>query len=269
MAGTYTFHNKFHRANHHTLISDNQIDAGLDPIASAEYPFYGIFYNIVSDQNKTFSIPTDSYQWWSAYTTMRSYSASWMLTRSLYTTVSSLSNNWNNGYESYLLVKANSGNWTNAYTTVSSYSAEWGSPYLMFTNKPQVYTHSKTFSGQLLQLAKIVNEQTGLEADIPGLSSYAWNLNTQQVAFHTLEKNIILYNPDSETMVNGGLYTLVFTQNGNNEYDVEFDTQYRFNGLQQFNNIVNKSLSGITIINFICVNDLMLGEVTYLNGNFA
>lgn len=273
MAGSYTFHNKFHRANHHTFKADDQIDAGLDPIASQEFPFNGIFYNLVTDAKKTFTIPTDSFQWWSAYTTVGSYSGSWMLTRSLYTTVSSLSNNWNKGYEGYLLLRSNSGNWNAAYTTVSTFSASWGSPYLMFTNKPQVYTHSKTFSGQNLQLATTLNLQTGEETAIPGLSTFKWDLNTQQIAFITLDKNIYLFNPDTESMVEGGLYTLVVTQQNNSVvgagYDILFDTQYRFNSLQQFNNIVNKSLSGITVINFICVNGLMLGDVTYLNGNFV
>lgn len=269
MAGSYTFHNKFHRANHHTFIADDQIDAGLDPIASAEFPFNGIFYNLVTDARKTFVIETNSFEWWSAYTTMGAYSATWMLTRSLYTTVSSLSDNWNNGYEGYLLLRANSGNWDNSYTTISTFSASWGSPFLMFTNKPQIYTHSKTFSGQQLQLAKILNLETGEETDIPGLSSYKWDLNTQQVAFHTLDKDITLFNPEPETMVQGGLYTLVVTQKSNDGFDITFDTQYRFNSLQQFNNVVNKTLSGITVINFICLNDFMLGDVTYLKGNFA
>ena len=261
MAGSYTFHNKFHRANHHSLITSDQIDAGLDPIASREYPFLGIFYNTLTDQERTYTIETNSFQWWSVFTTVLGNSASWMLTRSLYTTVSSLSNNWNYGYQGYTTLSANSANWHNSYTTISSFSAEWGSPYLMFTNKPQVYTHSKTFSGQYLQIDTLY----------PGMSTMSWNLNTQQVAFINLEKNLFLNNPEEDTKIEGGLYTLVIRQKNNLVpnvgYDIEFDNLYRFNGIKTFNNVVTKTLSGITIINFICVEGFMLGDVTYLSGN--
>jgi len=37
------FHSKFHRQNHHTYISPTNPDAGHDPIASPEQPFYGDF----------------------------------------------------------------------------------------------------------------------------------------------------------------------------------------------------------------------------------
>jgi hypothetical protein len=69
------------------------------------------------------------------------------------------------------------------------------------------------------------------------------------------------------------MYTLVVTQNNpsvfNSGYDLEFDKLYRFNSVQTFKNVVNTTLSGITIINFICVNGFMLGDVTKLAGNFT
>jgi len=273
MAGTYTFHNKFHRANHHTLGTTDQLDSGLDPIATKEYPFYGVFYNLITDAERTFNIETNSYNWWSVYTTVLSNSSNWMLTRSVYSTVSSLSDNWNLGYQGYTTLKAYSGDWDNSYTIISSFSADWGSPYLMFTNVPQVYTHSKTFSGQDLRLAQLVDQLTGEVTDLPGLSTYEWNLDRQQVGYATLEKNMFLSNPDPDTMVDGGIYTLVVTQNNpsvvNSGYDLEFDKLYRFNSVQTFNNVVNTTLSGITIINFICVNGFMLGDVTKLAGNFT
>jgi hypothetical protein len=263
MAGSFTFHNKFHRANHHSVTSSDIADSGLDPIASKDYPFNGIFYNVITDENKTFFIESNSAEWYSAQTTMFSNSSNWMLTRTLYNTVSSLSGNWNLGFLGYTLLTANSGKWDSTNTTVSTFSAEWGSPFLMFTNKPQIYTHSKTFSGQNLRL----------NTSYPGLSTLDWDLNTQQVAFLTLDKNMFLLNPLSETMLNGGLYTLVITQRNDgvagNGYELEFDKQYRFNSVQTFTNIVNKTLSGITIIDFINFNGFMLGDVTFLNGNFV
>jgi hypothetical protein len=261
MAGVYTFHNKFHRANHHTLSGTSDVDAGLDPIASLQYPFRGIFYNTLTDQGNTYTINTNSYDWWSAFTTMGSFSGTWMLTRSLYNTVSSLSGNWNLGYNAYTFLKANSSNYDNTYTIVKSFSAEWGSPYLMFTNKAQEYTHSKTFSGQNLYPSPFY----------PGLSTYDWDLDSQQVAFLVVNKNIFINNPIEETVLNGGLYTLVLKQNNasvaNTGYEVEFDNLYRFNSSILSSNIVNKTLSGITVINFIAINGVMYGDVILLNNN--
>jgi len=262
MAGVFTFHNKFHRSNHHTLTGTKDIDGGLDPIASKKYPFRGIFYNLLTDQGNTFDYYTDSLQWFNAYTTMGSFSATWMLTKTLYNTVSSLSSNWNLGYDAYTFLKANSGDYDSTFTTVKTYSAEWGSPYLMFTNKAQEYTHSKTFSGQDLYFSEFY----------PGLSTYDWNLDSQQVAFIRVNKNIFIANPFEETVLTGGLYTLVLKQDNPGQhmlgYEVEFDNLYRFNGIKDTKNIVNKTLSGITVINFIAIQGILYGDVTYLSGNY-
>ena len=265
MAGSFTFHNKFHRANHHSLSTFDIVDSGFDPIASRRFPFLGIFYNKLTDEKRTFDINTNSYDWWSAFTTMFSYSAIWMPTLSLYTTVKTLSDNWNLGYSGYTTLKANSAIYESTYTTVCSYSAEWGSPYLMFTNKVQQYTHAKTFSGQELYP----------DTEIPGLSVYSWNLDTQQVAFVKIKNNIQIKSPVEGTMVNGGLYTLIIYQNNedvkNVGYTVDFEPVYRFNerftGEEETQN-VNKSLSGITMYNFLAVGDYMFGDVTFLSGNY-
>lgn len=259
MAGTFTFHNKFHRANHHTLSATGIPDAGLDPIASSRFPFQGIFYNTITDIEKTFIYEANSLQWWFAYTTMQGNSANWMLTRSLYSTVSSLSGNWNLGYVGYTTLRDNSGRYDSTYTTVCAFSAEWGSPYLMFTNKAQQYTQSKTFSGQTL---------TPL-IDLPGLSTFDWNLDNQQVAFLYLTQNSKLLNPIEETVLNGGLYTLIVKQTHPTQaYTLEFEGLYRFNERYYRNNIINSSVSGITVIDFIAIENQLYGDVTYLSGNY-
>ena len=164
MAGRFTFHNKFHRSNHHSISGLDTIDSGLDPIASQAAPFMGIFYNILTDSLRTFSIQTDSYQWWSAFTTMGSYSGRWMNTWNLYSTVSSLSDNWNAGFTAYTHFNSISNLYVNLFTTISTFSASWGSPYLMFTNRTQEYTHAKTFSGQ--DLYPIDRRNTQLITDL-------------------------------------------------------------------------------------------------------
>lgn len=261
MAGTFTVHNKFHRSNHYTLTSV-VVDAGMDPIASKDFPFLGVFYNILTDQNRTYFIPTDSYQWWAAYSTMYTFSANWMNTRTLYTTVCSLSDNWNLGYSAYTTLCANSGLYDSAYTTVCAFSASWGSPFLMFTNKVQEYTHAKTFSG-----IDLLGEDPTEPGDI---RRFVWDLDIQQVAFIKVKEDIFIENPIEETIINGGLYTLVFSQdNGsvaNTGYQVNFDTNYRFNSNLAFNNIVGKALSAITVINFIAVNNILYGDVIILSG---
>jgi len=265
MAGSFTFHNKFHRANHHTLSSFDIVDSGLDPIASKAYPFLGVFYNRITDQSRSFTIDTNSLEWWSAFTTMVSFSGTWMPTLSLYNTVSGLSAFWNLGFNGYTTLRGNSGNYDSVYVTVCSFSADWGSPFLMFTNKVQEYTHAKTFSGRELIL----------DTTFTGNSTYNWDLDNQQVAFLTLKNNVLIKNPIPGTIIEGGLYTLVLKQDNtdvaNAGYNVEFEPAYRFNERfteQDGLNIVNKTLSGITVYNFVAIGDFLFGDVTYLSGNY-
>lgn len=263
MAGILTFHNKFHRANHHTLSSANILDSGLDPIASEKYPFLGVFYNRLTDETRSYVVNTNSSQWYSAYTTMQAQSANWMLTLSFYTTVKSLSDRWNLGYNTYTNLFANSGRYESVYSTVCSFSAEWGNPNLMVTNKVQEYTHAKTFSGQYLVPSNVY----------VGLSTYEWNLDRQQVAYITLTKNIKIISPLDTSIRQGGQYTLVFKQNNisvpNVGYEVEFDQSvYRFANKTSFPNtgIVSKGLNAVTVINFIAIDGILYGDVYYLSG---
>jgi hypothetical protein len=263
MAGILTFHNKFHRANHHTLSSTNILDSGFDPIASNEYPFLGIFYNKITDERRTFTINTNSLEWYSGYTTIQTFSGNWMLTLPVYTTVRSLSNNWNLGYNAYTNLFANSSRYESVYNTVCSFSAEWGSPFLMVTNKVQEYTHAKTFSGRDLFPSSIY----------PGLSVYDWNLNNQQVAFITVNKNIFINSPLEDSVLNGGQYTLVLKQQNDSVagvgFEVEFEqSNYRFANKFSFpnTNVVSKGLSAITVINFLAIDGILYGDFHYLSG---
>lgn len=45
--GNSVFHNKWHSFNHYTVPLEGYPDSGTDPIASNQYPFRGVFYNIV------------------------------------------------------------------------------------------------------------------------------------------------------------------------------------------------------------------------------
>jgi hypothetical protein len=43
MAGTYRFHDKFHRFNHHSVATPGFVESASDPIASKDFPFRGDF----------------------------------------------------------------------------------------------------------------------------------------------------------------------------------------------------------------------------------
>jgi hypothetical protein len=43
--GNFLYHNKWHRFNHHTVPTSGFPDSAIDPIASFEFPFKGIFFN--------------------------------------------------------------------------------------------------------------------------------------------------------------------------------------------------------------------------------
>ena len=57
MSDNARFHNKLHRKNHHTSVSQGYPDSATDPIASATEPFMGDF-NIVGDINVTGALNT-------------------------------------------------------------------------------------------------------------------------------------------------------------------------------------------------------------------
>jgi hypothetical protein len=247
MAGTFKFHSKLHRASHHTAVTNISPDAGLDPIASIEFPFLGAFYNIITDNNRSFSIATNSIEWWSTYNTVNSLSSSWANALSLYTTVRSLSDSWNDGYSGFLSFSPNSASYISTYTTVSTFSAEWSYPFIMFTNAVQQYTASKTFSGT--NLTTVIAPST-----IP------WDLDYNQSAFLTMNNDYFVQGPTN--LRKGGLYTLTCVQTNVGDKKAVFDTAYRFNGTPDLENIIDTAPGTRTVITFVSDGVLMFGDVT-------
>lgn len=247
MAGTFKFHSKLHRASHHTAATNIAVDAGLDPIASQDLPFLGIFYTILTDNNRTYNIPTNSLEWWSSYSTVKTLSANWANTLSLYTTVNSLSDAWNLGYIGYTVFSPNSASYTSVYTTVQTYSADWNSPYIMYVQQVQEYTASKTFSGTNL-------------TNVTAPSTINWDLNYNQCTFLTMTSSYFVANPTN--MKRGGTYTLTCVQTNVGGKDAKFDTAYRFNGTPLLENIIDSGASRRTVITFVSDGTLMYGDVT-------
>ena len=246
MAGIFRIHNKFHRSSHHTLSGTLTQDQGVDPIASRAEPFNGIFFNILTDQTRSFYIKTNSYEWHRAYSTVSTLSSNWDSIKTTYTTVNAFSANWDLGYSAYLTVNPVSANYNAAYTDVNANSANWSDPNLLYTNRVQENTRSKTFSGYDLTI------DSGNLVD--------WDLNIAQVAFLFIDKDITLKNPTIGTQKKGGLYTLSIIQDAVGGRSVDFGNNYKFPKGVIISNIINKSSSGITVLNFLSDGSTMFGD---------
>jgi hypothetical protein len=246
MAGTFRFHNKFHRSSHHTLTGTDIEDKGLDPIASQNQPFMGIFYNTITDQNRSYSFNSNSSFWHNSYLTVRSLSSNWGTQGNTYGLVNALSSNWNSGYSAYVTLRPLSANYESTYTTVRANSAVWGDPEVMFTNQVQESTRSKTFKG--------------FQLSINPNSTVNWNLNDAQVAFLTMTQNLTVQNPLQSSIKKGGLYTLYLIQSNGGNHTANFGTAYRFPLGDNISINMNKTLSGVTVINFISDGVLLFGD---------
>lgn len=247
MAGFFRLHNKFHRSSHHTLSSASVQDQGLDPIASQQEPFNGIFYNNLTDQENTYNILTNSYEWYSTYSTVCSLSSNWDSIGTTYTTVCGNSANWDKGYSAYATLCAVSGNYESVYNTVCANSANWGNEYILYTNRVQENTRSKTFSGYTLT--------------INGDNTVDWNLDIAQVAYLTLDRNVLVKSPSGNSMKNGGLYNLFVIQgNPSGNYTLSFESDYIFPVGVDISTDINFALSGVTIFNFFSDGAFMYGE---------
>lgn len=246
MAGTFRFHNKFHRSSHHTLTGTDIEDRGLDPIASEKQPFVGIFYNTITDQNRSYSFNSNSLLWHNSYLTVRSLSGNWGSQGTTYTTVNSFSANWNNGYNSYVTLRPLSSNYESTYTVVKANSAAWGDPELMFTDQVQENTRSKTFKGFSLS----INPN----------STVNWDLDIAQVAFLTMTQSLTVQNPVQSTLKKGGTYKLYLIQGNGGNHTAYFGTAYRFPLGDNISVNMNKTLSGVTVIDFISDGVLLFGD---------
>lgn len=247
MAGIFRIHNKFHRSSHHTLSSTLTQDQGTDPIGNHLEPFNGIFFNNLTDQSRSFNILTNSYEWYSTYVTVSTLSANWDSIKTTYTTVNTYSADWQLGYSAYLSLNPVSANYESVYTTVNTYSADWSDPNLLYTNRSQENTKSKTFSGY------------DLRVDV--FNKVDWNLDIAQVAYLKLDRNVTINNPSAGTQKKGGIYTLYIIQENGGGWTTTFSDSYKFPiGVNILTDIM-LPLSGVTILNFLSNGTLMFGDL--------
>lgn len=251
----FLFHNKFHRANHHTIATPGLPDSATDPIASQSEPFLGIFYNyqnpllnlsaidvsyletFFTDSITTFdglsvntirsiyaaitaNVFTSSQQWFEMHTNINGFSAVYGLYPTVSSTVNSFSGVWNLAYDFYSSLNTLSTNYFSTYTVTNSYSGNW--PFIDTTlrlNLVQQNSYAKNFSGAN------ITDITVLGSNI---SAY-WNLSAAQCAFFritgdTVFKNIV--NPLNKKK--GGEYTLILQQDGFGSRSVAFENDYVF-----------------------------------------
>jgi len=245
----FLYHNKYHRANHHTLPNSLYPDSATDPIASATNPFLGIFYTALSgieldtipvdvryivtfidDSITTFqglSVNTldsvfytitvnaeaNSFEWYRAYTNIFTLSNDYSLYPGVTGVLTSLSGIWNLGASFGSSFKNNSARYTSVYNNVYQNSGTW--PFIDTTlrlNLVQQNTRSKNFS---------MKNITTTNTDI------FWNLSAQQVAYFSLTSNSTLKNINTGNMKKGGEYFLIIQQDGYGQRVLTFESDYK------------------------------------------
>jgi len=284
----FLFHNKFHRSNHHTVSSFDYTDSAIDPIASQNEPFRGIFYDVnrfdttrleidvryiqtfagldITTFNGASAVTidsiflqltgsnlTNSYQWWSTYTYVRPNSSSFGLYPTTYNTTNALSSSWNLAYDTYTNSNANSSTFNSYSITTSALSASW--PFL---NSALRIPHSQSNTR-----AKVF---TCTNLNFVSNSAY-WSLSSMQVAFAYITGGTIVKNIEPvEDKKRGGIYTLILQQDGFGSHWVEFEGDYVFavplsaSALDTDTEIVSLTALSVTVIRFVCDGDKLYGK---------
>lgn len=242
------FHNNFHRSNHHTVPMSGYPDSANDPIASEEYRFQGLFYNVFKDLNENVIGNSNSYNWWSTYITVSSNYVDWGKYPTTYTTVRSNSANWGNNKPFYTTYNTYSANWNSMYQTYTDNVKRWKEKfdgYQMYSNVSQINTRQKNFATTYDFYDKIDN--------------ITWDLSASQVAILAFQSNVNI-----EGFVGGkkgGIYNLMMISDAScvSEISAFFNyDKFKFpqNGTSVFVN------SGIYLrkFEFICDGESLIGK---------
>jgi len=216
------FHNNFHRSNHHTVSSFGYPESAKDPIASLEFPFKGIFYNNLYSIDEAFIANTNSYDWWSVYTSVNSNSATWEKCLTTYTTVCSNSAFWNEYSIVYSSLNALSSNYQSTFLTLCANLDYWNAVYnenTMYTNEVQESTRQKTFANNYIYPSDPMN----IVLDLSGgqVTTYITDVDSYFSGFSGNKK--------------GGIYHLILITDAtsNPTLQVSFNpSKFRFSGDQ-------------------------------------
>lgn len=217
------FHNNFHRSNHHTVALSGYPESSKDPIASIKYPFQGIFYNDLYTIDSNFIASTNSYDWWSTHTSVKSNSAIWEKYWTTYTTVCSNSANWNEFSKVYSIFNSLSSDWQSTYVTLCANLNYWNAVYdenTMYTNKVQQSTRQKTFKN--IQISPLNPMNIVLNLDSGQVSTYFTDDNANFSDFNFAKKGGIYHlilitdarsNPTFQITFNSGRFRFTNDQN--------------------------------------------------------
>jgi hypothetical protein len=216
---TFTFHNKYHRNVHHTIPTSGYPDSASDPIASKEYPFLGIFYNVLQS-----GLSGNSFDWSNTYTAVTANSSIWERFFAVYTSVNSNSAFWENNISLYNTYNELSSNWNSAYTTVSVNSAFWNRFYLdetLHDDRVQQDTRQKNF--KILQIQPDDTSNIYLDLSAGQVSYYATSETSNVSGFFGAKR--------------GGKYYLYVITNGtcNSAIKLNFDPDFfKFNSSNSY-----------------------------------
>jgi hypothetical protein len=209
---TFSFHNNYHRSNHHTVALSGFPESAKDPIASEDYPFQGIFYNYCTDRYGNFLGLSNSFNWRSTYVTTKNNYIEWGKYVPLFTYLNSNSANYLGIKSLYLTVNSLSSNWYSSYQTSLLNSPYWNyrlDGYQVYSDLIQQYTAQKTFSANY--------------SFFEGVDNFIWDLSSYQVAFYLTTNNF--YFSGFSGGKKGGIYDLLIVTDNTcyTELSVLFD----------------------------------------------
>jgi hypothetical protein len=295
----FTYHNKWHGFNHHTQPSDGFPDSAIDPIASLEYPFKGIFYNrfplSASETGQIIYTASDSFNW-EFYTTLtQENSADWGLWPSVSQTASGnllyelifdkssyRYERWSNGYDGYIFWKGLSSTMVDAYNISTAVSGEEIWPLSTEGRFPPVSGLGwhialssitwKTNVSAINNKQKNFGPPLALTPNQDG--TLFWDVSTGQTAFLTLTQDRVLTATRLFNVNKGGKYTMWVAVDycplpemnlhfSPDTYRIEVVKYPRIKSLITNTEVISLSPNNITKIDFVFDGRLMLGKATH------
>lgn len=228
----FLYHNKWHSFNHHTVPTREYPDSAMDPIASLEFPFKGIFFNNIpvsavnleTDTKQSIrTYDSDSYGWWWYTSLTYRNSADWDRWGTVRDTITYYLNDWNDAYHGFQF-------WSGYnYTPWEDVSARM---FQLFNNTLEfsaaevwsLSTDSRAFpiSGRGWHIAlsgitwrtNVSAVNTRQKNAVPSELSYNddntlyWDVSTAQTAYLSLTENRPLTATRIFNVKKGGKYTM-------------------------------------------------------------
>jgi hypothetical protein len=227
----FLYHNKWHSFNHHTVPSEGYPDSAMDPIASREFPFKGIFFNAIpvsaaETRADLRTYDSDSYGWWRYTSLTYRNSADWSLWGSVRDTTVYYLNDWNDAYHgfqfwsgyNYTPWESVSAKMFNLFNNTLDLSGAWVWP---LSTEGSIDTITPT-SGRGWNIAlSAITWRTNVSAintrqknAIPAPLSYNadntlfWDVSTSQTAYLSLTEDRTLTATRLFNVKRGGKYTM-------------------------------------------------------------